>query len=61
MIAILSYMDGNEILPEKSIFTYQQEPGKGSYGGFAKFFRYMLLFQKGGCWVDTSSVSLSCC
>lgn len=51
-------MDGNEILPEKSIFTYQQGHGKGSYAGFSNFFRYMLLLQKGGWWVDTDVICL---
>lgn len=51
-------MDGNKILPEKSIFTYQQGLGKGSYAGFSNFFRYMLLLKIGGWWVDTDVICL---
>ncbi len=51
-------LDGNEILPKESIFTYQQGIGKGSYSGFSNFFRYQLLLKKGGWWVDTDFVCL---
>lgn len=50
--------DGNEILPEKDIFTYQSGFGKGSYSAFSNYFRYMLLLLKGGWWVDTDMVSV---
>lgn len=50
--------DGNEILPQKRIFTYQSGWGKGSYAGFADLFRYYLLAIKGGWWVDTDIVCL---
>lgn len=47
--------DGNEILPESSIFRYRDN---GSYAGFSNFFRYELLRQRGGWWVDLDTVCL---
>lgn len=47
--------DANEILPSQSIFQYQQHP---SYAGFTNFFRYKLLLERGGWWVDTDTVCL---
>ena len=47
--------DGNEILPAANIFQYQQRP---SYAGFANFFRYKLLLERGGWWADTDLVCL---
>jgi len=50
--------DGNEILPEKDIFSYKVGPGKGSFSAFSNYFRYKLLYDKGGWWVDTDMVCL---
>ena len=47
--------DANEILPRASIFQYT---GSGSYAGFANFFRYKLLLERGGWWADTDIVCL---
>jgi mannosyltransferase OCH1-like enzyme len=47
--------DGREILPDSAIFRYT---GFDSYAGFANFFRYKLLLEKGGWWVDTDVVCL---
>jgi hypothetical protein len=47
--------DGNEILPASDIFQYQ---GRPSYAGFANFFRYKLLLERGGWWADTDTVCL---
>lgn len=47
--------DGREILPESAIFKYRDRP---SYAGFANFFRYKLLLERGGWWVDTDTVCL---
>jgi len=47
--------DGNEILPASRIFQYKQQP---SYAGFSNFFRYKLLLERGGWWVDTDVVCL---
>jgi mannosyltransferase OCH1-like enzyme len=45
----------DDILPESMIFQYKKHP---SYAGFSNFFRYKLLLQKGGWWVDTDVVCL---
>jgi hypothetical protein len=50
--------DGAEILPASEIFCYQQGPGKGSVAAFSNLFRYKLLLEKGGWWVDTDVVCL---
>lgn len=47
--------DGNEILPSSSIFQYRDSL---SYAGFANFFRYKLILERGGWWVDTDTVCL---
>ena len=46
--------DANTILPESDIFTYPAHVGSGnSYAAFANLFRYALLFELGGWWLDT--------
>lgn len=47
--------DGNELLPASAIFQYT---GRPSYAGFSNFFRYKLLFERGGWWADTDTVCL---
>jgi hypothetical protein len=47
--------DAAEILPPSSIFQYRQRP---SYAGFANFFRYKLLLERGGWWADADAVCL---
>lgn len=47
--------DANEILPAARIFQYKQPP---SYAGFANFFRYKLLLERGGWWADTDTICL---
>lgn len=46
--------DANEILAKEFIFTYR----RGSYAGFADWFRWELLSRKGGLWVDMDVVCL---
>jgi hypothetical protein len=48
-------LDANEILPSSTIFRYRHSK---SYAGFANFFRYKLLSEKGGWWVDSDIVCL---
>ena len=48
-------MDASEILPSSSIFQYKHRP---SYAGFANFFRYKLLLERGGWWADTDTICL---
>ena len=50
--------DASTILPREDIFCYQNGFGKGSYSAFSNLFRYKLLFEKGGWWVDTDVVCL---
>ena len=40
--------DGNEIVDGSKIFKYKN----GSYSAFSNYFRFNLLYQKGGYWVD---------
>jgi hypothetical protein len=48
--------DANEIIPKEQVFAYKNKNkyghGKGSYAGFSDIFRYKLLYEKGGWWVD---------
>lgn len=46
--------DAQEILPSSAIFRYPN----GSFAGFANAFRYKLLLQNGGWWVDLDTVCL---
>jgi hypothetical protein len=45
--------DANEILPRSRVFQYKQQ---ASYAGFSNFFRYKLLLERGGWWVDTDTI-----
>jgi hypothetical protein len=47
--------DACEVLPESMVFQYPKCP---SYAGFSNFFRYKLLSDRGGWWVDTDAVCL---
>ena len=47
--------DGNQILPASRIFQYKDH---ATYAGFSNFFRYKLLLERGGWWVDTDTVCL---
>jgi len=48
-------LDGNKILPASRIFTYAEHK---TYAGFANFFRYKLLLEKGGWFVDADTICL---
>ncbi len=47
--------DAREILPAAAIFQYSDYE---TYSGFSNFFRYKLLVERGGWWVDTDVVCL---
>jgi hypothetical protein len=47
--------DAAAVLPRSAIFRYD---GNGSLAGFSNFFRYKLLLERGGWWVDTDVVCL---
>ena len=44
--------DAAQILPRSHIFHNQRGKGKGSLAGFSDLFRYKLLLDRGGWWVD---------
>jgi hypothetical protein len=48
--------DANQVIPREKIFRYKNRNqfghGKGSYAGFSDIFRYKLLYEHGGWWVD---------
>ena len=48
--------DASEIISKENIFKYNKKSsfghGKGSYAGFSDIFRYKLLYDHGGWWVD---------
>jgi 4-hydroxybenzoate polyprenyltransferase len=48
--------NANEIIPKEKIFYYKNKSqfgqGQGSVAGFSDIFRYKLLYEKGGWWVD---------
>jgi len=48
-------LDGESILPRSRIFTYREHD---TYAGFANFFRYRLLLEKGGWFVDADTICL---
>ncbi|HIF9091538.1 TPA: hypothetical protein ACX6NR_000468 [Photobacterium damselae] len=53
--------DASEIVPKDKIFTYGKitGQGKGSYAGFANYFRYkMLLIHPNSFWVDADVICL---
>jgi hypothetical protein len=47
--------DGNTVLPSSRIFTYKEHQ---TYAGFSNFFRYKLLLDHGGWWVDADTLCL---
>jgi hypothetical protein len=51
-------LDAREILPETEVFTYGDGTFKGSLSGFADWFRFELLLQKGGWWSDSDVICL---
>jgi len=51
-------MDAAAILPRERIFTYQSGFAAGSPAAFSNFFRYKLLLERGGWWVDTDVICL---
>jgi len=54
--------DAAEIIPRRQVFCYKKHnqwgEGKGSYAGFSDIFRYKLLYEYGGWWVDMDIVLL---
>jgi hypothetical protein len=51
--------DAAEILRPDEFFVYEEGVGRGSPAAFANLFRYRLLAERGGWWVDTDVLCLS--
>lgn len=52
-------LPAGSILPREAVFTYRKGPrGRGSPAAFANLFRYKLLLERGGWWVDCDMVCL---
>jgi hypothetical protein len=56
----VEFGDANEIIPYDEIFYYtgHGDCRQGSLGGFSDLFRYVLLFKKGGVYVDMDNTCL---
>ncbi|MDO8389822.1 MAG: hypothetical protein Q7V57_04980 [Actinomycetota bacterium] len=52
--------DAAQVVPHDDVFVYQHEGfGKGSVSAFSNVFRYQLLTDRGGWWIDTDVVCLT--
>jgi hypothetical protein len=51
--------DAGSVLPEEKVFFYDDALRKGSVAGFSNLFRYELLRDAGGWWVDTDVLCLT--
>lgn len=51
-------IDAATVLPRESIFTYRNGFGAGSHSAFSNLFRYALLHDRGGWWVDLDLICL---
>jgi hypothetical protein len=50
--------DGTTVFSRDRIFRHKQGFGAGSYSTFSNLFRYQLLLDRGGWWVDTDLICL---
>lgn len=50
--------DASSIFPRERVFQHKQGFGAGSYSTFSNLFRYKLVLERGGWWVDTDLVCL---
>lgn len=51
--------DATEFFPRDRVFFYSRGSGAGSVSAFSNLFRYRLLHERGGWWVDADVVCLS--
>jgi hypothetical protein len=51
--------DANEIWPTDRVMQYPAGPGKGSYSLHSNLFRYTMLHQLGGWWVDLDTILIA--
>jgi len=54
----ITVMDGNGILSHSNIFKYKEGFNKGSYSGFANWFRAKCLYERGSAWFDCDIIAL---
>ena len=56
----VTVLDGRAVLPADSIFSFGPDApfGAGSFSAFANLFRYKLLSEQGGWWIDVDMVCL---
>lgn len=54
--SFVTIFDASSIIPREKVFRYPEKGfinwGKGSFAGFSDIFRYKLLYEKGGWWID---------
>lgn len=50
--------NGDEILDRSTIFKYKEGFNKGSFSGFANWFRAKRLYEKGGAWFDCDILAI---
>lgn len=50
--------DANKILDDSNIFKYKEGFNKGSYSGFANWFRAKCLYEKGSTWFDCDILAI---
>lgn len=48
----VSVKDASAIYPEEDVFFYQDHAGQGGVSAFSNMFRYRLLYENGGWWID---------
>jgi len=51
--------DAQDVLRQDEYFTYKKGAGAGSHSAFSNLFRYKLLYERGGWWIDTDVICLS--
>jgi hypothetical protein len=51
-------MNANDVIPGNQLFGYRNGPLAGYLSGFANWFRYELLYAKGGWWADSDIICM---
>jgi hypothetical protein len=52
------WVDANSILPSSQVFAYTNGPALGSFAAFSNWFRFKLLYEKGGIYSDADVLCL---
>lgn len=53
----ITVMDANDVMPYQHV-TINNGYGQGSVGPFSDWFRFQLLYEKGGIWADTDMIAV---